>query len=83
MRNVVGPNALDAGQPATMVTVTATDGSGNFDTCTSKVTTADQTLPTFTVCPAQTVVLDGAGTGTIDAAAYTAMDNCAAVVAKT
>jgi uncharacterized protein GlcG (DUF336 family) len=39
MRNVVDPNAFyctDAGQPAATVTVTATDGSGNFDTCTSK-----------------------------------------------
>jgi hypothetical protein len=86
MDNVVAPNAFncaDAGQSARIVTVTATDGSGNFDTCTSQVTIVDQTIPTITACPAQTVVLDGAGTGTIDAAVYTATDNCATVVAKT
>jgi hypothetical protein len=88
MDNVVAPNAFncaDAGQSARIVTVTATDGSGNFDTCTSQVTIVDQTIPTITACPAQTVVLNsaGTGTGTIDAAAYTATDNCAMVVAKT
>ena len=68
-----------------VVTMTATDASGNSATCSFTVTVADQTPPTIT-CPSNTTVAASANCNATLAsyvAAATASDNCTASPTKT
>jgi gliding motility-associated-like protein len=44
-----------------VITLTATDDSGNTDVCTFAITLTDQRIPQFTICPADFDVVVGAG----------------------
>jgi|GEM_PF-1495581 len=75
-----GPNPGDV----IIVTVTATDASGNTSTCTVPVTIIDTEMPYFVNCPQDTLIY-GTDTdrcsATVNWSIPVAMDNCTAVMA--
>ncbi|NNF02174.1 MAG: T9SS type A sorting domain-containing protein [Bacteroidia bacterium] len=74
----VTPNMFDCSDTGTiLVTLTATDGSGNSSSCTSLVTVVDNAPPTA-LCQSLTIQLDSMGNASVTAAqvAGSSTDNC-------
>lgn len=66
------------GAGATTVTLTATDGAGNTSTCVVSLNAADQTAPSITCPPNDTITLSNTCLGNYPSYTATSTDNCTA-----
>ncbi len=71
------PETVVSGTGITVITFTASDGNGNTSTCTFTIVRADNTAPSITCPPTQTLVLDASCQATLPAySPVSVSDNC-------